>query len=96
MYSSIITLLSFNFFYLANSLIRDIFTIPFSKQKVEELTEYFSDTISFNIEERRSGRLYSCSIQEFRNMEYDELIDIKTGFADYWKSRQQQQQKGRD
>jgi hypothetical protein len=74
--------------------LHDIFTIPFSKQKVEELTEYFSDTISFYIEERRSGRLYICSIQEFRNTDYDELIDIKSGFAEYRKSRQQQQKGG--
>jgi hypothetical protein len=72
--------------------LRDIYTIPFSKEKVEELSKYFSETIGFSIKDKGSGgRRYSCSYEEFVNMEYRELVDLKTGFTDYWKTRQQRQ-----
>jgi hypothetical protein len=66
---------------------------PFSKQKVEELSEHFSDIIQFIVKEKGAGgRRLSCSRQQFTDLEFDELIAELTDYmhSDWYKSRQQQ------
>ncbi|MFL6377809.1 MAG: hypothetical protein ACJ72R_10145 [Nitrososphaeraceae archaeon] len=33
------------------------------------------------------GKSYSCTAEEFTNLGYDELIDLKTRFREYMKSK---------
>jgi hypothetical protein len=72
--------------------LKTIHTIPFSSKKVEELSEYFADRMSFIVVDRATGRKHSCSRHEFQAMDYEELIDIKTGFTEWKKARQQARQ----
>jgi hypothetical protein len=59
--------------------LKNIYTIPFSKEKVEELSKYFSETIGFSIKDKGAGgRRYSCSREKFTNMDYQELVDLNT------------------
>ncbi|HEY7570338.1 MAG TPA: hypothetical protein VH796_03115 [Nitrososphaeraceae archaeon] len=72
--------------------LKTTYTIPFGKQKVNELAPYFSENVSFAVKERATGgRRYSCSRREFTEMSYDDLIDLKTGFAEYTRNRQRGQ-----
>lgn len=67
---------------------KTIYTIPFSKQKVNELSEYFTEKVSFIIIDRGTGgKRYSCTLKEFTDLAYDELISQKTGFSEYVKMR---------
>ncbi|MGC2427105.1 MAG: hypothetical protein WA421_08720 [Nitrososphaeraceae archaeon] len=71
--------------------LKTVYTIPFSKQKVDEISKYFSDSVQFIIKERGSGRKYACNQQEFRDLPYDELISIKNGYSEYIRNRKAQQ-----
>jgi hypothetical protein len=68
------------------------YTIPFSKAKVEELSKYFRQPLSL-ILVGQDGRRYSCSLQEFRDMNYDELVNLKTGYTEFMNSRRIRGQK---
>ena len=68
------------------------YTIPFTKAKVEELSKHFRVPLSCIIV-APDGRKHSCSLQEFRDSNYDELIDLKTGFSEYMLSRRRGQLK---
>jgi hypothetical protein len=75
--------------------LRDKYNIPFSKQKVEELSEHFSDIIQFIVKEKGAGgRRLSCSRQQFTDLEFDELIAELTDYmhSDWYKTRRSQQQ----
>ena len=67
--------------------VKSVYTIPFSKQKVNELSKYFADNTGFIVKDKHSTTRYSCSMQEFLNLEYEELLNLKTGFTDYMKSQ---------
>jgi hypothetical protein len=70
-----------------------LYTIPFTKDKVNELSQYFTEPLSLIVKDKWTPRRYGCnSLQEFRDMEYDELISLKTGYTDYIKSKQQSSQ----
>jgi hypothetical protein len=62
------------------------YTIPFTKAKVEELSIHFKQPLSC-IVVAQDGRKYSCSLQEWRDMSFDELVNLKTGFTDFMKNR---------
>jgi hypothetical protein len=65
---------------------KTIYTIPFTSKRIQELSPYFSDTITFTIKAREvGGRRYSCTLEEFQNMPYDDLVNLKAGFTDYMK-----------
>ena len=66
-----------------------VYTIPFSKEKFNEISKYFADGTFFCVVDR-NGKRYSCNAKEFRDISYDELIDQKTGLTDYFKNRQRQ------
>jgi hypothetical protein len=66
-----------------------VYTIPFSKEKIAKISEHFMQPLSCIIVDGYSNRRYSCSPRDFAEIDYDELLDILTGFADYKKSRQQ-------
>ena len=68
------------------------YTIPFTKAKVEELSKHFRIPLSCIIL-APDGRKHSCSLQEFRDSNHDELIDLKTGFSEYMLSRRRGQLK---
>jgi hypothetical protein len=71
--------------------LKTIYTIPFSKEKVDELSPYFSDTIGFSIEGRgTASRRYSCSLEELRDLEWDELVQLETFWmkTDYYRMKQ--------
>jgi hypothetical protein len=53
--------------------LKTIHTIPFSKKEIEELSQYFAEPLSFVLVDKTSGRKYSYSFEEFRDMGYDEL-----------------------
>jgi hypothetical protein len=58
----------------------------FTKAKVNELSKYFAEPLEFIVEDK-TGRKYSCSLEEFRDLSYDDLVNLKTGFSDYMKKR---------
>jgi hypothetical protein len=71
---------------------KTVYTIPYTKAKIAELAPYFSEDVYFVVKDRTiGGRRYSCSIREFTEMNYDDLIDLKTGFAEYTRNRQRGQ-----
>ena len=60
---------------------RTIYTIPFSSKKLDELLEFASDNISFAIKGKNTAnRTLSCSLEEIRDMEWDELVAAKTSY----------------
>lgn len=70
---------------------KTIYTIPFSKKKVDELSQYFAESAQFAITDRGAGnRTYSCTLEEFRDLPYEELVKLKTSwmFTDYHRSKQ--------
>jgi hypothetical protein len=70
-----------------------IYTIPYSKQKVNDLQKHFSGTVSFIVRDKASGgRRYTCSLKEFTD-DFESLIDLKNGWAEYQRSRQRGQLK---
>jgi hypothetical protein len=69
------------------------YTIPFSKEAVEKIKPYFTSPLSCIIIDPTSGRKYSCSLQEFKDMPYEELINLKNGWTEYMNSRQRGQLK---
>jgi hypothetical protein len=71
--------------------VKTIYTIPFSKQKVEDLSQYFTESVSCIVVDR-SRKRYTCSLQEFTDLDYEELVNLKTGFAEYMNSRLPKQQ----
>ncbi len=60
------------------------YTISFNKEKVDELSKYFRNPVHC-IVVAGDGRRYSVSLEQFKSMSYQELIDIVTGYADYMK-----------
>jgi hypothetical protein len=70
---------------------KPFYTIPFTKEKVDELSEYFTEQHSFSLKDNVSGRRYTCTLSEFRDLPYEELINLRTGLTDYLQSRQSQQ-----
>jgi hypothetical protein len=74
--------------------LRTIHTIPFTKAKIAELSPYFSENVSFIVKDKATGgKRYSCTKREFTELSYDELIDLKTGWAEYQRNRQRGQLK---
>jgi hypothetical protein len=62
------------------------YIIPFTKEKVSELSKWFKTPLSC-IVIALDGRKYSCSLNEFRDMEYDSLVNLKTGFTEFMQRR---------
>jgi hypothetical protein len=60
------------------------YTIPFKNEKVDELSKYFRNPIACVVV-AGDGRRYSVSLEQFKSLSYQELIDIVTGYADYMK-----------
>jgi hypothetical protein len=78
-----------------------VYTIRFTKDKVNELQEYFTEPVSLVVIDSNTRRRYGCNpLAEFRDLAYEELIELKTGFRDYIRNKrlmqqeQQQQNKG--
>jgi hypothetical protein len=71
--------------------IKTKYVLPFTKEKVNELLEFAGDdTIGFSVKERGdAGRRYSCTLEEFRDLPFDELIALKTEYmhSDWYKTR---------
>ena len=70
---------------------KTVYSISFSKQKVDELSKYFTDSVQFAIEGLGcGGRTYSCSFEELRDLEWDELVKAKTAYlkSDYYRNKQ--------
>jgi len=43
---------------------KKIYTVPFSKEKVNELSEYFTEAVNFIVVDRGAqGRRYTCTLQ---------------------------------
>jgi hypothetical protein len=71
-----------------------IYDIAYTKEKAQELVDMYSTDAAFQlIVVDQNGRKYSCAVDEFVNGDYDELISIKSGFAQYMEERQER--KGR-
>lgn len=66
------------------------YTIPFTKERVNEVAAFLTERHGFSIQEP-NGRTYSCSREEFTEIPFDELISLKTGFADYLKGKRPDQ-----
>ena len=58
------------------------YTIPFTKAKVEEISNYFKNPLSC-IVVAPDGRKYSVSLEQFKNLGYNELVDMCTGWAEF-------------
>ncbi len=69
-----------------------VYTIPFTKEKFDGVSKYF-DTGTFFAVVDKNGKRYSCNAKEFRDVSYDELIDQKTGLAEYMRSKRPDQLK---
>jgi hypothetical protein len=72
---------------------KTIHNIPFSKKKIEELSQYFVAPSFIVVSNTMGGRKYSCSLEEFRDLPYDELISLKTGFTEYMRNKRPDQLK---
>jgi hypothetical protein len=68
------------------------YTIPFTKAKVDELSKYFRNPVGCVIV-AGDGRRYSVSLEQFKSLSYQELIDIVTGYTDFMTSRRRGQLK---
>jgi hypothetical protein len=70
---------------------KTVYTIPFTKENLDKLVPYFTDNVSFAIMgQGLSGRTYSCSFEEIRDLEWDELVKLKTDWmkSDYYRVKQ--------
>lgn len=65
--------------------VHTVYTIPFSKAKVDEISQYFRNPLSCIVIDT-TGRKYSCGLDEFKDMFYNELVSLKTGYAEYMKN----------
>jgi hypothetical protein len=65
------------------------YTIPFTKAKVEEISRYFKTPLSC-IVVAPDGRKYSVNLENFKNMSYNELVDMATGWAEFGRQRRGQ------
>jgi hypothetical protein len=63
-----------------------IYTIKFTKDKVDELHQYFKTPLSC-IVIAEDGRKYSCTLSEFRDMPYEALVNDKTGFTEWTRQK---------
>jgi hypothetical protein len=67
-----------------------IYDILFSKAKARELVNMSSDeggaVLSMSTRDQ-SGKRWSCTKQELVNVDFDELVDRKSGFAAYLEER---------
>jgi hypothetical protein len=71
---------------------KTLYTIPFTKETLDNLKPYFVDIPSFAIEgQGLASRTYSCTFEEMRDMEWDELVKAKTAYmyTDYYRNKQQ-------
>jgi hypothetical protein len=68
------------------------YTIPFTKANVESISKYFKIPLSCIIIDQ-NGRKHSCTLEEFRDTPYDELVNLKTGLAEFMLSRRKNQLK---
>jgi hypothetical protein len=66
--------------------VRKEYTIPFSKSKIDELSEYFKAPVSC-IVVAPDSRKYSVNLEQFKSLAYNELIDMVTGWSDYMKNK---------
>jgi hypothetical protein len=74
---------------------KTLYTIPFTKAKFDEISKYFTDSVQFAIEgSGTSNKRLSCSLDEFRDLPFEELVKIKTSwiFTDYYRTKQLIQQ----
>jgi hypothetical protein len=62
------------------------YDIPFTKEKAQELIEMGIERIGLTVIDS-TGKKWSCSKQEFINVDFDELVDRKSGFAAYLEER---------
>jgi hypothetical protein len=64
------------------------YDIPFSKEKANELISMSSEDspLTLTIIDS-SGRRHSCNPDEFVNEEFESLVDLKTGLAEYMADR---------
>ena len=63
------------------------YTIPFTKAKVDELSKYFRNPVSCVII-APDNRRYSVSLEQFKSLSYQELIDLVTGYTEFIKDYQ--------
>lgn len=70
---------------------KTLFTIQFSKSKVEEISKYFTDSVQFAIEGLGTGgvKTLSCNYEEFTKLDWDELVRVKTAYmsTDYHRNK---------
>lgn len=63
--------------------VKPVYTIPFSKQRIEDLSQYFTANPSFVLKDKTTSKRYICSRQEFTELGYEELLSLKTGFTEF-------------
>jgi hypothetical protein len=68
---------------------KPVYTVPFSKEKVNELSEFLTEQHQFTLQ-MPDGRRETCSQKEFTDMSYDELVDWKQGLTEYARHRREQ------
>jgi hypothetical protein len=70
------------------------YDVPFSKEKAQELLDMFSEDLepgphNLTIVDS-TGRRQSCNLDEFVNADYDDLVNLKTGFSEWMKERERE------
>jgi hypothetical protein len=70
------------------------YDIPFTPEKAKELLDMFSEEMEPGpanltvVDSGLGGRRFSCNVDEFVNMDYNEPVNLKTGFTEYMKDRE--------
>ena len=62
------------------------YNIPFTKAKVDEISKHFKHPVHCIIV-NGDGRKYSVTLEQFKSLSFQELIDMVTGYADFMKNR---------
>ena len=63
------------------------YTIPFKKEKVDEISKYFRHPVVCIII-AQDNRKYSVTLEQFKSLSYEELIDLVTGYTEFIKDYQ--------
>jgi hypothetical protein len=77
--------------------LQTFYDIPFSKEKAKELLDIFSDGMEPGPQNLMivdsSSRRFSCSVDEFVNADFDDLVNLKTGFNEWMTERERKGKK---
>jgi hypothetical protein len=75
------------------------YDIPHTKEKVLELLSMFPEDLepgpsNLTVVDS-SGRRHSCNREEFISKQFDDLVNLKTGFAEYMQEKERSGQKNK-